>query len=106
LKRKAESAGNRVDLYLNGSATLIRLPCSRARDDEAFVASSASTVSTIRSRLHRSPVLWDKQHKATGGSLEIEWEGLAGSTRPARAAEFDVAQAAGLEAPASPFDGM
>jgi MFS superfamily sulfate permease-like transporter len=79
--KKEQSAANRVDLYLKGAATLIRLPQLAAEletlkpnthihvhiDDLDYIDHACIDLLTN----------WDKQHRATGGSLEIEWEGLA-----------------------------
>lgn len=69
-----------VDLHLEGSATLIRLP------------SLASTLEKLNPGAHVRVFIddldyidhacidlltnWDRQHRSMGGSLEIEWEGL------------------------------
>jgi MFS superfamily sulfate permease-like transporter len=79
--KKEQPAANRVDLYLKGAATLIRLPQLAAEletlkpnthihvhiDDLDYIDHACIDLLTN----------WDKQHRATGGSLEIEWEGLA-----------------------------
>ena len=79
--KKEQPDENRVDLYLKGSATLIRLPQLAAEletlqpnthihvhiDDLDYIDHACIDLLTN----------WDKQHRATGGSLEIEWEGLA-----------------------------
>ena len=95
--RKEESAGgDQIDVYLKGSATLIKLPA---------LASELETLKpNARVRVHIGDLdyidhacidlltNWDKQRKATGGSLDIEWEGLAdryrarGGTPEAKAA--------------------
>jgi len=79
--RKEESAnGDEVDLYLVGSATLIKLPA---------LASELETLKpNAKVRVHIADLdyidhacidlltNWDKQRKAMGGSLDIEWDEL------------------------------
>ena len=79
--KEENPAQNRVDLYLKGAATLIRLP-QLAAELETF--KSGTNIHVHIGELdyidHACIDLltnWDKQHKATGGHLEIEWEGLA-----------------------------
>jgi ABC-type transporter Mla MlaB component len=75
-----EPNSNRVDLHLKGAATLIRLPMLASEleglkpnthvhihiDDLDYIDHACIDLLTN----------WDRQHKASGGSLEIEWEGL------------------------------
>ncbi len=80
--RKVENGTeNRTDLHLKGAATLIRLPLLAAEletlkpnthvhvhiDDLDYIDHACIDLLTN----------WDRQHRATGGSLEIEWEGLS-----------------------------
>lgn len=79
---KSESpAEKRVDLHLKGSATLIRLP-QLAQELEALPPNThvhvhIGELDYIDHACIDLLTGWDKQHRATGGSLEIEWEGLA-----------------------------
>lgn len=96
--RRVEGPDNRVDLYLNGSATLIRLPLLAA-ELETVKPSSHIKVHLINLDYIDHACIdllssWDKQHKATGGSLEIEWEGLTDKYKArSGSAEFKAAQA-------------
>ena len=72
---------NRVNLKLKGSATLIRLPLLAAELEtlrpDAHVHVLIDELDYIDHACIDLLTNWDKQRKATGGSLEIEWEGLA-----------------------------
>jgi MFS superfamily sulfate permease-like transporter len=88
----------RTDLYLAGSATLIRLP------------TLASTLENLKPNTHVHVHIdeldyidhacidlltsWDRQHKASGGSLEIEWEGLTEKYKKRSSASFKAAREA------------
>ncbi len=94
--RKEETPNeNRMDLYLKGSATLIRLPMladelERLRPD-ANVKVHIHDLDYIDHACIDLLTNWDKQRKSMGGSLEIEWEELTerykarGGNRPAGA---------------------
>jgi MFS superfamily sulfate permease-like transporter len=80
--RKVENAAEkRVDLYLKGSATLIRLPMLAAALEEfkpnTHVHVHIDELDYIDHACIDLLTNWDRQHRATGGSLEIEWEGLS-----------------------------
>lgn len=97
--RKEEGPDNRIDLYLNGSATLIRLPLLAAELETMKPSSHIKVhVDGLDYIDHACIDLlssWDKQHKATGGSLEIEWEGLTDKYKArSGSANFKAAQAA------------
>lgn len=80
VRKVEEPNSNRVDLHLKGAATLIRLPMLASEleglkpnthvhihiDDLDYIDHACIDLLTN----------WDRQHKASGGSLEIEWEGL------------------------------
>jgi ABC-type transporter Mla MlaB component len=85
-------------MYLYGSATLIRLP------QLAAVLETMRPSSHIKVHVEGLDYIdhacidllssWDKQHRATGGSLDIEWEGLTGKYKArSGAASFKAAQA-------------
>jgi len=81
---------NRVDLYLKGSATLIRLPklagaLERLRPN-TNVHVHIDELDYIDHACIDLLTNWDSQHRATGGSLEIEWEGLSQKYHQRRAA--------------------
>ncbi len=80
--RKEEAAGsNRVDLHLDGTATLIRLPklasVLEALQPGADVHVHIQNLDYIDHACLDLLTNWDKQHKGTGGKLTIEWEELA-----------------------------
>lgn len=79
--REENPSENRVDVYLKGAATLIRLPLL-AKELEtlkpnANVRVHIGDLDYIDHACIDLLTNWDKQRRATGGSLEIEWEGLA-----------------------------
>jgi MFS superfamily sulfate permease-like transporter len=79
--RKDQATGaKRIDLYLDGTATVIALP-KLAQALEGLPAGSQVHVhiqdlSYIDHACLDLLSNWDKQHKATGGSLTIEWAEL------------------------------
>jgi MFS superfamily sulfate permease-like transporter len=80
--RKDQAAmSNRVDLYLDGTATLIRLPKLAAELESlqpgAEVHVHIQDLDYIDHACLDLLTNWDKQHKATGGSLKIEWDELS-----------------------------
>ncbi len=96
--RKEEGSDNRVDMYLYGSATLIRLPLLAAELETMRPSSHIKVHVEHLDYIDHACIdllsSWDKQHKATGGSLEIEWEGLANKYKArSGAANFKAAQA-------------
>lgn len=78
--RTVEDGPDRVDLHFDGSATLVRLPIL-ARALEALKP-GANVVVHIKDLDYIDHACidllksWEKQHKATGGSLTIDWAGL------------------------------
>jgi MFS superfamily sulfate permease-like transporter len=93
-----DPANNRVDLHLKGAATLIRLPMLASElerlkpnthvhvhiDDLDYIDHACIDLLTN----------WDRQHKTTGGSLEIEWDGLTQKYKNRTAASFRAAKKA------------
>jgi MFS superfamily sulfate permease-like transporter len=78
---KTEDAGaNRVDLRLKGAATLIRLPMLAAELERlkpnTHVHVHIDDLDYIDHACIDLLSNWDRQHRTTGGSLEIEWDGL------------------------------
>lgn len=76
------AAENRVDLHFDGSATLVRLPIL-ARSLEALKpgANVHVHVNDLDYIDHACLDLlrsWEKQHKATGGTLTLDWPKLEG----------------------------
>jgi MFS superfamily sulfate permease-like transporter len=90
---------NRVDLYLKGSATLIRLPILAGALERLKPNTNVHVhIDELDYIDHACIDLltnWDSQHKATGGSLEIEWEGLSQKYHQRRAAGSRAAPARG-----------
>jgi len=81
IRKEQEPGSNRIDLYLDGTATLLRLP-RLAQELETLPAGSQVRVHIKQLDYIDHACLdlmsnWDKQHRATGGSLTIEWEDLA-----------------------------
>ncbi len=81
IRKEQEPGSNRIDLYLDGTATLLRLP-RLAQELETMPAGSQVHVHIKQLDYIDHACLdlmsnWDKQHHATGGSLTIEWEDLA-----------------------------
>ena len=80
--RKEQAPGsNRIDLHLDGTATVVGLP-KLAQALEALPAGSQVHVNIAGLNYIDHACLdlltnWDKQHKTTGGSLTIEWSQLA-----------------------------
>lgn len=95
--RKVESKEeNRVDLHLEGSATLIRLPAiAGVLEDlkpDAHVHVHIDALDYIDHACIDLLTGWDKQHRASGGSLEIEWEGLTKRYQDRTSASFKAAR--------------
>jgi MFS superfamily sulfate permease-like transporter len=72
---------NRLNLYLKGSATLIRLPLLAAELEQvrpgADVHIHFEDLDYIDHACLDLLTNWEKQHEGTGGSLAIEWEELS-----------------------------
>ena len=87
---------NRVDLHLSGSATLIRLPMlARALEElkpDAKVRVHIQDLDYIDHACIDLLSSWDRQHKISGGSLEIEWEGLTEKYKNRTAEAFRAAR--------------
>ncbi len=80
--RKEETPDSkRVDLHLDGTATLIKLPKLAATleglQPGAEVHVHIADLDYIDHACLDLLTNWDKQHKGTGGSLTIEWDDLA-----------------------------
>ncbi len=80
--RKVESPDqNRIDLFLKGSATLIRLPTLASQLEGltpgAQVHVHVNDLDYIDHACLDLLTNWDRQHVATGGSLTIEWDELS-----------------------------
>lgn len=81
IRKEENAAAARTDIYLKGSATLIRLPILAAELEKlkpnTHVHVHIDDLDYIDHACIDLLSNWDRQHKATGGSLEIEWEGLS-----------------------------
>ena len=79
--RRRTAADNRVDLYLKGSATLIRLPKLAAELEKLKPGANVHVhIGDLDYIDHACLDLlsnWDRQHAATGGSVTIEWDELS-----------------------------
>lgn len=72
---------NRVELHLKGAATLIRIPQLAAALEEVRPGAEVRIHFEHLDYIDHACIdllgSWEKQHKVTGGTLEIEWEELA-----------------------------
>jgi MFS superfamily sulfate permease-like transporter len=93
-----EESGNRVDLRLKGAATLIRLPML-ARELEQLKPNTnvhvhIGDLDYIDHACIDLLTNWDRQHKISGGSLEIEWDGLTEKYKSRSSATYRAQQRA------------
>ena len=81
LEIRKEETDHRVDLFLKGSATLIRLPKLAAELEQLKPGANVHVhINDLDYIDHGCLDLlsnWDRQHAATGGSLTIEWDELS-----------------------------
>ncbi len=81
VRQEKNAATNRIDVYLSGSATMIRLPTLATLLEELEPGSQVHVhIENLDFIDHACIDLltnWDRQYKASGGSLTIEWEALA-----------------------------
>ncbi len=97
--REENPAENRIDLHLKGAATLIRLP-QLASELEGLKPNTnvhvhVKDLDYIDHACIDLLTNWDKQHRATGGSLEIEWEDLSQKYKARTAAGVKEARESG-----------
>ncbi len=103
IRKEEKPAENRVDLHLKGAATLIRLPLLAAELEtlkpDTHVHVYIDQLDYIDHACIDLLTNWDKQHRASGGTLEIEWEGLTNryQKRSGTAAERAAAKRAPAE---------
>jgi MFS superfamily sulfate permease-like transporter len=80
VEKTEDASSNRVDLRLKGAATLIRLPMLASELERLKPNTNVHVhIDELDYIDHACIDLltnWDRQHKTTGGSLEIEWDGL------------------------------
>ncbi len=98
LEVQKEESGNRVDLRLKGAATLIRLPML-ARELEQLKPNTnvhvhIGDLDYIDHACIDLLTNWDRQHKISGGSLEIEWDGLTEKYKSRSSATYRAQQRA------------
>jgi MFS superfamily sulfate permease-like transporter len=80
IRKEENGADNRVDLYLTGSATLIRLPKLAAELERLKPGQNVHLhINDLDYIDHACLDLltnWERQYSGTGGSLTIEWDAL------------------------------
>lgn len=78
--RRVEKSSKEVELHLEGAATLLRLPQLAEEleklDPGAHVHVYIEKLNYIDYACIDLMTNWDKQHRATGGSLTLDWPGL------------------------------
>jgi MFS superfamily sulfate permease-like transporter len=98
VRKEENAAANSVDLYLKGSATLIRLPKLAAELEKLKPGSNVTVhIGDLDYIDHACLDLlgnWDRQYAATGGSVTVEWDELAGKYHARRPANIKAARAA------------
>lgn len=96
IRRQDDEDGRRTDVHLSGAATLIRLPKLAAALEElkpgAEVHVHIQELDYIDHACLDLLTNWDRQHRATGGSLNIEWEELSEKYHQRRTANVRAAQ--------------
>lgn len=94
--KEENGAQNRVDLFLKGSATLIRLPMLAAALEELKPTSHVHVhIGELDYIDHACIDLlthWDRQHGTTGGSLTIEWDELSRKYHQRRGSNLKVVE--------------
>ncbi len=80
VQKTEDPKNNRVDLRLKGAATLIRLPMLASELEQlkpnTHVHVHIDDLDYIDHACIDLLSNWDRQHRTTGGSLDIEWDGL------------------------------
>jgi MFS superfamily sulfate permease-like transporter len=98
VRREDNDAENRVDLFLTGSATLIRLPALAAELERlkpgAQVHVHIGELEYIDHACLDLLANWDRQYAATGGSVTIEWDELSNKYHARRPANIKAARLA------------
>jgi MFS superfamily sulfate permease-like transporter len=81
IRREDDVQAGRVNLYLKGSATLIRLPMLAATLEQVESSTEVHVhfedLDYIDHACLDLLTNWEKQHEASGGNLVIEWEELS-----------------------------
>jgi MFS superfamily sulfate permease-like transporter len=95
VKWEKDSTNDRVILHLKGAATLIRLPLLAAELEKVPAGAELHVhfeeLDYIDHACLDLLTNWEKQHEATGGVLEIEWEELSWKYHQRRAGAQKVA---------------
>jgi MFS superfamily sulfate permease-like transporter len=98
VRKEENAAENRVDLYLKGSATLIRLPKLAAELEKLNPGANVTVhIGEIDYIDHACLDLlsnWDKQYAATGGTVTIAWDELSNKYHARRPANIKAARLA------------
>jgi MFS superfamily sulfate permease-like transporter len=98
IRKDERPAENRVDLYLEGSATLVRLPKLAAELESlksgADVHVHVNQLDYIDHACLDLLTNWDRQHSGTGGTLTIEWDELKKKYHQRRSANVKAARQA------------
>jgi MFS superfamily sulfate permease-like transporter len=98
VRKEENAASNRVDLYLSGAATLVRLPLLAAELEMLKPSSHVHVhINELDYMDHACIDLltnWDRQHATTGGSLTIEWDELSRKYHQRRGPKARAAHAA------------
>jgi MFS superfamily sulfate permease-like transporter len=98
IRKDENGAEKRVDLYLTGSATLIRLPKLAAELESlppgAHVHVHVNDLDYIDHACLDLLTNWDRQHVASGGALTIEWDELSRKYHQRRSAHVKAARLA------------
>jgi MFS superfamily sulfate permease-like transporter len=85
IRKEPAADGKRIDLYLAGSATVVRLPTLATALEELPAGAEIHVhVDNLDYIDHACIDLlnnWNRQHGASGGSLTIEWDELAAKYR-------------------------
>ena len=95
---RKEESGDKVDLYLKGAATLIRLPKLAAELERLKPGANVTVhIGDLEYIDHACLDLlanWDRQYAATGGRVTVEWDELAGKYHARRPANIKAAREA------------
>jgi MFS superfamily sulfate permease-like transporter len=96
VRKEENAAKGRVDIYLSGAATLVRLPLLAAELEKLKPSSHVHVhINDLDYMDHACIDLltnWDRQHATTGGSLTIEWEELSRKYHNRRGSKLKAAQ--------------
>jgi MFS superfamily sulfate permease-like transporter len=98
VRKEEDTVGNRIDLHLKGSATLIRLPLLAAELEKLKPGAQVHVHIVDLDYIDHACLdllsNWDRQYSATGGNVMIEWEELSGKYHARRPANITASRAA------------